>query len=73
MEQDYGSVEYEGKTLTITQLPYVDGINDEEAFYTATAEDEEGNDYQVTWPDVDVEVEDESECCDWNIYWVQEL
>lgn len=35
--EDYGTVEYKGKTLTITQQPYVDSDADGETIYRAAA------------------------------------
>jgi len=47
---DYGTVDYEGKTLTLTQMAYADnyGTNGEVRYY-AHAEDEEGNTFKVVW------------------------
>lgn len=69
MNNQYGIVNYEGKELAITQQPYVDGSH-EEAVYRASAQDAEGNDYDVKWTSVDLSVEDETAKahCDWTKY-----
>jgi hypothetical protein len=73
--QDYGTVEYNGKTLTITQQPYIDTYfadGDQRAMYFATAEDGE-NEYEIRWEIINEETEDESEACDWDIFRVRLL
>lgn len=35
-------------------------------WYEAAAEDENGNDFMIYWTDVDWDIEDESDACDWN-------
>jgi hypothetical protein len=73
--ENFGTVEHNGKTLTLTQQPYITG-NSECSYYEAVAEDEEENTYMVKWeithenPD---ECDDESNMCDWDDYTVTEL
>lgn len=67
---EYGSVTYEGKELELTQQPYLDGYDT--VVYRADAIDLEGYCYQVIWDDIDLSIEDESECCDWENYRVIE-
>lgn len=49
MNRDYGTIEFEGKTYTLTQEPYINGTYDEEPFYLANAIDDEENEYEVEW------------------------
>jgi len=65
---NYGTVEFEGKEYTLTQQPYIDGKTDDRPHYRAMAVDKEGNDHEVTWNVVDYWeiIEDESESCDWD-------
>ena len=70
--QDYGTVEHEGKTLKLTQQAFCGnypGID----VYVAAAVDEEGNEYQVKWNCLEgwMDMDDESDCCDWSIYTVE--
>lgn len=73
---DYGTVEYNGKTLTLTQDAYLDHDrhNLQLPVYRAHAVDEDGNDYRVQWHVVDgwQEMDDESDRCDWDDYQVFE-
>ena len=51
--------------ITQVQDEYVDGI--EEAYYTARAEDKDGNDYEIIWYFIEGRENDEDghEHCDW--------
>lgn len=62
------TVTFEGKTITLTQDPYIDGVAGERPMYKAHGKDEDGNEYIVTWDVVDgyEEITDESEMCDWD-------
>lgn len=61
------TVNFEGKTITLTQAPYIDGAANERPVYRAHGTDEAGNEYIVTWDVVDgyEEITDESEMCVW--------
>lgn len=65
---NYGTVEFEGKQYTLTQQPYIDGKMDDRPYYKAIAVDKNGNEHEVVWDVVDnwEEIEDESESCDWD-------
>jgi|HubBroStandDraft_4_1064222.scaffolds.fasta_scaffold11096_4 hypothetical protein len=70
--ENYGTVEYKGKTLTLTQQPYIcDLIGSNH--YVAMAEDEEGNEYEIKYPITNPECEDESESCDWTDFSVRKF
>lgn len=62
------TVTFEGKTITLTQDPYIDGPADEHPIYKAHGTDENSAEYIVTWDVVDryEEITDESEMCDWD-------
>ena len=66
---DYGTVNFEGKELTVTQAAYV---NNDGTEYHATAVDTEGKKYIVTWKTTEgwnngeVDTEDESNACNWD-------
>lgn len=62
------TVEFEGKTIKTNQEPFIDGMSDEKPIYKAYGEDQEGNEYIITWNVVDhyEEIEDESEMCNWD-------
>lgn len=50
MSNNFGTVNFEGKELKITQEAYVDNYGtDGEVRYYANAVDTDGNEYQVTW------------------------
>lgn len=67
----YGCVEYEGKTLYMTQNPFASSRTDRLTEYEAAAKDDEGNCYNIFWPIVDEFAEDESDACDWEDYEVE--
>jgi len=77
--KEYGEVEYNGKQIALTQYPWIDneGINGC-VVYRAYAIDDDGNQYQVVWElkedllITDEFPEDESECCNWDVYEVYE-
>lgn len=62
------TITFEGKTITLTQDPYIDGPADECPVYKAHGTDEDGNEYIVAWNVVDgyEDIEDESEMCEWD-------
>ena len=65
----YGTIDHNGKTLTLTQQAYLDGdgSNDCEGYYSASAVDADGNDYKVRWEIRDgFDGEDEGDACDWD-------
>lgn len=73
MAQNFGSVEFEGRQLALTQSAYlaVDPVTYQnpragEPCYLAAATDQEGNAYRVTWyPYADYSGDDEGDACDW--------
>ena len=65
----FGTINHNGKTLTLTQQAYLhcDGSDTGERYYRASAVDAEGNDYRVRWELYEgFDGEDESEACDWD-------
>jgi hypothetical protein len=62
-KERFGSVEYKGVEIVIMQQPYFCG-----EVYRATGQDASGEWYMITWTTEDVDVEDESEACDWTAY-----
>jgi|GEM_PF-2558253 len=58
----------DGKEITLTQDPFIDGVVGERPIYKAHGTDDQGNEYIVTWNVVDnwENIEDESEMCDWD-------
>ena len=72
MKNDYGTIEYKDKMLTITQQPYIEGPIDY-PIYKALAIDIDGNEYEIIWPIVEINCQDESDVCDWEKYHVKEL
>ena len=88
LTEDYGTVKYEGKTLTLTQIAYADKdftrqeeIVDEHGYaslinpvvYFAKAVDFSGNEYEIKWKIINYDCEDESDACDWTKFEVREL
>ena len=79
-KMDYGTVEFDGKVLKITQQPFFDGTHDDQ-YYRASAEDEDGIEYQVIWDVKDEYLEleednnsfDESDMCDWTKFTVMKI
>jgi len=69
------TVKFEGKEITLTQDPYLDGTH-EDPCYKAAGVDTEGNDVVVKWEiyehwlnedgSLNGELEDESDACDWD-------
>ena len=50
IKKDYGTVEFEGKTYTLTQDAYAENYGTDGAVrYYAAAVDADGNEYLVTW------------------------
>lgn len=74
---NYGTLMFNGIEITLKQEPYADTIftgYDKFEAYVAYAEDSSGNEYKITWPIINEETEDESECCDWeNNFEVREI
>jgi hypothetical protein len=66
----FGTVEYQGKELRLTQEPYIDTdiINDVE-YYRALAEDAGEKEYEVSWEMLDHD--DPADDCDWDSYTVK--
>jgi hypothetical protein len=73
-DRDYGSVQYNGQTLAMTQYAYCDNYGTYGAVrYYAQAKDADGNVYRVAW-DTTAEWDalepedrtDESDACDWS-------
>lgn len=84
----YGTAIYNGTTLNLTQhaqqnnrLGGYDAIGKEAEisldpynFYTASAEDADGNDWIVYWQIIDQDQDDESDLCDWgNVFYAKKL
>jgi hypothetical protein len=64
----FGTVNHNGKTLTLTQQAFLDcdGSSTGERYYSAGAVDEDGNEYRVHWKIYDgFDGEDEGDACDW--------
>lgn len=63
----FGIVDFDGKKYSLEQQAYIDGIQDRELYYKASALDAEGNKCVVVWDVVDnwEQIEDEQEMCDW--------
>lgn len=72
---DYGTVDHQGRLLTIMQNPYASSDIGTEDYYEALAIDDQENEYLVYWKVLDHEEipEDESEMCDWEKYEVKKL
>lgn len=71
---EFGTVEHDGQTLALTQIAYCSNHPDV-ATYEARAIGIDGVEYLVTWDCVEgwMDLEDESECCDWSQYAVRAL
>jgi hypothetical protein len=65
---DYGTVTMRGRKYSLTQNAYLDddhSVTPPRAIYRATAVDEHGEGYEITWDIICPECEDESDACDW--------
>ena len=65
----FGTVNHNGKTLTLTQQAYLhgDGSDTGERYYRASAIDSDGNEYKVRWEIREgFDGEDEGDACDWD-------
>lgn len=84
MEQNYaemgkafGEYEKHGITYAATQQPYkdtlfcLDGLEDGD-YYRAPAIDEDLNKFELFWPVVNADAEDESDACIWEHFYVKE-
>ena len=62
------------KLIYLTQQAYLDGTH-ENPCYRAHAKDADDNAYLITWDVLDgwQDQDDESECCDWDVFTVKEL
>lgn len=73
LAQDNGDITINNERYILTQMPYIDGTN-EDAYYTARAikdSDQPDEDnfipvYQLIWDIINTETEDESEACEWD-------
>jgi len=69
MKNKFGTVEYNGKTLWLTQQAYITNnpYNLQAVMYEALAVDEGDNEYMVRWlPRQDWLAEDEESACNWD-------
>ena len=65
----FGTVNHNGKTLTLTQNAFLDcdGSNTGERYYSAGAVDADGNEYKVRWEIyAGFDGEDEGDACNWD-------
>lgn len=69
LKNKYGSVRFNCREYVLIQDTYVTGAL-ANPYYTASAIDENGNEYMVVWEIKDLEnfaeLEDESNACDWD-------
>ncbi len=70
LEKKFGAaVVFEGVKYWLTQNAYITGPLDS-PYYEASAIDASGNHYTIYWdilPEIDInDIQDESECCDWD-------
>jgi hypothetical protein len=69
MNNNYGSVTFDGKTYNLTQDAYINNYLDR-ACYFASATGDDGETYRVRWEIRDefeqMSNDDESEACDWD-------
>jgi len=64
LDNKFGTVQVEDKTLYLVQLPYIDGQDGE--YHRASAIDAEGEVYQVTWDTKeDWDGDDGGDACNW--------
>lgn len=66
---NFGTVQHNGKTLSLTQHAYLDcdGSNDGERYYSARALDADRNEYKVRWEICEgFAGDDEGDACDWD-------
>lgn len=63
-------INFEGKKLYLIQDSYFDNDNFGDACAFANAIDAEGNLYKVKWDVTNVDAEDGSDACDWEVYTV---
>jgi len=72
--QQFGEFEHNGCRLALTQQAFCTN-HPENHTYQAHAVDVDGNEYVVLWDCLDgwMEMEDESDCCDWSVYTVKPL
>jgi len=66
-KENFVEVEFRDDIYTLTQLPHIDG-RDDDVFYSGTAVDEDGNYYYIAWEVKEgyEKMEDESDHCDWS-------
>lgn len=70
MTNQHGTVDYNGKELTICHQPRLTCYMGYDC-YEAMAMDSDDNEYKITWDITDALAEDESDACDWTDYRVQ--
>ncbi len=71
---EWGTVNFNGIEIVIMQQPYIsDYCHHHGQFYTATGQDAIGNNYEIAWPVINEDCEDESEACDWDDFKVRKL
>lgn len=67
-KEKYSSVVYEGVEYALLDQAYLDHDQWMNPVYACKAIDKDGNEFMVEWDPVEnfMELEDESQCCDWN-------
>lgn len=70
--QNYGTVQHNDITITLTQQAYLQS-NGNDNWYQAAGIDADDNDYLIKWEITNPDAEDESDACDWTQYEVIEL
>jgi hypothetical protein len=68
------SIQYNGKKLMPIENAYLYHAKDDplHAVYTTIAIDGGGKQYVVEWEIVNLDADDEADCCDWSQYTVRE-
>lgn len=72
-DRKYGYLIYNGVEITLKQDPYCDtyfGDGNQRPAYFAKGEGDDGHDYCLMWEMIH-DVEDESECCNWEEFTVR--
>lgn len=74
-KNQFGDINHDGRTIHLTGQAYLAGTVDCPK-YLASAEDDDGHTYRLTWTPYDNYQElfangDESDCCDWDKYTIE--
>ena len=76
--EDFGTVTFDGIELKLTQLPYLTavlrcGYGTMDCYIASAIDPKTDKLYEIMWPIINPDCDDESDACDWTKYKVKKL